>query len=135
MESGLILSLAVGVVNRLPPALRGKSMNKEKLIAEIMKEYPEITKEEAEEMAEMELRDKENRRYEQGEKPRKKADKVRKVDNEKKEILSAIKVLIEGMQLNRGQCEDTTLKAETELSFTLYGNSYTLKLIKHRPTK
>ena len=110
-------------------------MNKEKLIAEIMKEYPEITKEEAEEMAEMELRDKENRRYEQGEKPRKKADKVRKVDNEKKEILSAIKVLIEGMQLNRGQCEDTTLKAETELSFTLYGNSYTLKLIKHRPTK
>ena len=110
-------------------------MNKEKLIAEIMKEYPEVTKEEAEEMAEMELRDKENRRYEQGEKPRKKADKVRKVDNEKKEILSAIKVLIEGMQLNRGQCEDTTLKAETELSFTLYGNSYTLKLIKHRPTK
>lgn len=110
-------------------------MNKEKLIAEIMKEYPEITKEEAEEMAEMELRDKENRRYEQGEKPRKKADKVRKVDNEKKEILSAIKVLIEGMQLNRGQSEDTTLKAETELSFTLYGNSYTLKLIKHRPTK
>lgn len=110
-------------------------MNKEKLIAEIMKEYPELTKEEAEEMAEMEVRDKENRRYEQGEKPRKKADKVRKVDNEKKEILSAIKVLIEGMQLNRGQCEDTTLKAETELSFTLYGNSYTLKLIKHRPTK
>jgi hypothetical protein len=110
-------------------------MNKEKLIAEIMKEYPELTKEEAEEMAEMEFRDKENRRYEQGEKPRKKADKVRKVDNEKKEILSAIKVLIEGMQLNRGQCEDTTLKAETELSFTMYGNSYTLKLIKHRPTK
>lgn len=110
-------------------------MNKEKLIAEIMKEYPELTKEEAEEMAEMEVRDKENRRYEQGEKPRKKADKVRKVDNEKKEILSAIKVLIEGMQLNRGQCEDTALKAETELSFTMYGNSYTLKLIKHRPTK
>lgn len=112
----------------------------EKLIATIMKECEQdnepVTYEEAKEMAEIELRaKKECRRYEQSDKPRKKADKVRKVDNEKKEILSAIKVLIEGMQLNRGQCEDTTLKAETELSFTLYGNSYTLKLIKHRPTK
>lgn len=110
-------------------------MNKEKLIAEIMKDCPEVTREEAEEMAKMELRDKENRRYEQAEKPRKKADKVRKVDEEKKKILSAVKVLIEGMQLNNGQNAETALKNETELSFSLNGNAYTIKLIKHRPEK
>jgi hypothetical protein len=54
------------------------------------------------------------------------------VDNEKAYILKNIKVLIEGMLLNKGESADVQMKTETELSFNLGGNSYTLKLTKHR---
>jgi len=104
----------------------------EKLIATIMKEAEAdgepVTYEEAKEMAEMEMNA--PKRYEHEEKPRKKAEKVRKVDEEKKEILSGLRVYIEG----KG-AENITVKTETEVSFTLNGNAYTLKLTKHRPPK
>lgn len=104
----------------------------EKLIATIMKEAEAdgepVTYEEAKEMAEMEMNA--PKRYEHEEKPRKKAEKVRKVDEEKKEILSGLQVYIEG----KG-AENITVKTETEVSFTLNGNAYTLKLTKHRPPK
>ena len=104
----------------------------EKLIATIMKEAEAdgepVTYEEAKEMAEMEMNA--PKRYEHEQKPRKKAEKVRKVDEEKKEILSGLRVYIEG----KG-AENITVKTETEVSFTLNGNAYTLKLTKHRPPK
>lgn len=104
----------------------------EKLITTIMKEAEAdgepVTYEEAKEMAEMEMNA--PKRYEHEEKPRKKAEKVRKVDEEKKEILSGLRVYIEG----KG-AENITVKTETEVSFTLNGNAYTLKLTKHRPPK
>ena len=104
----------------------------EKLIATIMKEAEAdgepVTYEEAKEMAEMEMNA--PKRYEHEEKPRKKAEKVRKVDEEKKEILSGLRIYIEG----KG-AENITVKTETEVSFTLNGNAYTLKLTKHRPPK
>ena len=104
----------------------------EKLIATIMKEAEAdgepVTYEEAKEMAEMEMNA--PKRYEHEEKPRKKAEKVRKVDEEKKEILSGLRIYIEG----KG-AENITVKTETEVSFILNGNAYTLKLTKHRPPK
>ena len=56
--------------------------------------------------------------------------KERKVDEEKGFILSQLKPIIDelgGLAI--------TIKTETELSFTLNGNNYTLKLTKHRPKK
>lgn len=66
----------------------------------------------------------------QGEKPKKKAVKERKVDEEKGYILSCLRDALGGMGV-----ENVSTKTETEVSFTLNGNSYTLKLTKHRPPK
>ena len=107
----------------------------EQLIATIMREAEKdgepVTREEAEEMARMELKaNKDLKRYEQGEKPRKKAEKVRKVDEEKKDILQDVKNLLE----DKG-AEVLLIKTETEVTFTYNGNKYTIKLTKHRPPK
>lgn len=107
----------------------------EKLIATIMKEAEadgeSVTYEEAKEMAEMEIKaNKECKRYEQSEKPRKKVEKVRKVDEEKKHLLGCVKTLFEGMG-----AEIISTKTETEIEFGYGGNHYTVKLTKHRPPK
>ena len=107
-------------------------VNKEKLIAKIMKECEKdgepVTREEAEEMAEMEL--KARTRYEKADKPRKKTVREHKVDADKLEILQA--------------CDDALCclvdnvyerKNETELSFSYNDAEYTIKLIKHRSKK
>ena len=62
-------------------------------------------------------------------KPRKKTERVRKVDEEKKYLLN---LLISA--INSEKCIDT-VKNETEFSFTFGENSYSVKLIKHRPPK
>ena len=62
-------------------------------------------------------------------KPRKKTEKVRKVDEEKKYLLN---LLISA--INAENCVDT-VKNEAEFSFTFGENSYSVKLIKHRPPK
>lgn len=111
----------------------------EKLVNEIMREAEAdgepITREEAEEMARMEIGAKEIKRYEQAEEKKERKPKERKIDEDKKRILTHIKVLIEGMQLNENQVSNVEMKTETELNFELYGNAYTIKLTKHRPNK
>ena len=107
----------------------------EKLIATIMKEAEAdgepVTREEAEEMAKMEINaNKDVKRYEQGEKPRKKAEKVRKVDEEKRYLLQNVKDTLEDLG-----AETKLIKTETEVTFTYNGNNYTIKLTKHRPPK
>ena len=107
----------------------------EKLIDTIMKEAEKegepVTLEEAIEMAEMEMKaNADIKRYEQAEKPRKKAEKVRKVDEEKKHLLNCVKTLFEGL----GATIIAT-KTETEIEFCFNGNHYTIKLTKHRPPK
>ena len=107
-------------------------MDKEKLIKAIMleaeKDGEPVTREEAEEMAEMELKSKANfKHYEQSEKPRKKTEKTRKVDEEKKHLLGCIKNLLVGMRITI-----TEVKTETEIKFVYNENEYTLKLTKHR---
>lgn len=82
------------------------------------------------EMAKMEAKAKKIKRYEKSDTPKKKAVKERKVDEEKGKVLQSYKVLTEGMG---GTV--TEVKNEAEFSFLLNGNSYTVKLVKHRPKK
>lgn len=109
-------------------------MTKEKLIEKIMKECEAdgepVTRAEAEEMAEMELKANETRHYEKSDKPRKKVKKERKVDTTKKRLLSNCRVLLEDLGANI-----LAVKTETEVTFTFENEEYSLKLIKHRPKK
>ena len=107
----------------------------EKLIATIMKECEQdnepVTYEEAKEMAESELRAKRDcRRYERSDKPRKKAEKVRKVDEEKGRLLTEVKTRLKGLG-----ADIIATKTETEVEFVFNDNHYTIKLTKHRPPK
>jgi hypothetical protein len=74
---------------------------------------------------------KNNRRYEKSEKPRKKTEKVRKIDFEKGFLLEIMRKALE----NEANIEDFWIKTETELYFTYNNNKYTVKLTKHRPKK
>lgn len=83
-----------------------------------------------EEVEEMTVKAKAVKRYEKGDKPRKAVKKERKVDEEKKELLNLCRIPIEGAGGNV-----TNIKNEAEFSFTFGNNSYTIKLVKHRPPK
>lgn len=101
----------------------------EKLIQEIMKDL-ECSREEAEEVAKMEVKAKDLKRYEQAEKPRKKVERERKVDQDKKEILDE---LVACINKNIGQVLE--VKTETEIKMVYNDTEYTVKLIKHRQKK
>lgn len=109
-------------------------MDKEKLVAKIMKECEQdgepVTREEAEEMAEMEIKANGIKRYEKSDKPKKTVKKERKVDTVKKRLLGNCKGLLEGLG-----AKVLEVKTETEVTFTFEGEEYSLKLIKHRPKK
>ena len=109
-------------------------MDKEKLITKIMKECAQdgepVTREEAEEMAKMEIKANGIKHYEKSDKPRKTAKKERKVDNTKKRLLMDCKVLLEGLG-----AKIIGIKTETEVAFNFEGEEYSLKLVKHRPKK
>lgn len=83
------------------------------------------------EMAEMEKKAKQLKRYTKGETPKKRTPKERKIDEEKKHLLDCYRILTEGLE----GTIITAVKNEAEISFTLNENSYTLKLIKHRAPK
>ena len=106
----------------------------EKLVLQIMKEAEAdgepVTRKEAEEMAEMEVKASKQHRYEQAKQPKKRKPKVRKVDKEKKFLLENIGELLLALK-----ADVKKVKTETEISFTYNGNDYTLKLTKHRPKK
>lgn len=65
------------------------------------------------------------RHYEKSTKDRKSTPKERKVDEEKKRLLSK---LMEGFSVD-------SVKNEAEFSFHVGENHYTVKLVKHRPPK
>ena len=106
----------------------------EKLAEEIKLEYwrsgEPVSDEEALEIAKMEINDKSNRRYEKSDAPRKKTERERKVDKTKADLADRFIVAIE----NYGGTVEP-LKTETEIHFELNEESYTLKIIKHRPKK
>lgn len=109
-------------------------MDKEKLIIKIMKEFEAdgepITREEAEEIADLEIKAKANgkRRYEQS-KPKNKTVKDRKVDETKKHLFEIIIASLEN------EVDNGSLKNEIEYSFDYRNERYTLKLTKHRKAK
>ncbi len=109
-------------------------MDREKLILDIMKECEQdgepVTRAEAEEMADMELKSKETRHYEKSDKKRKKSTpKERKVD-EKKAFL--LQILIESV---KSYVDITKAKNEAEFGFIYENDDFTVKLIKHRKGK
>jgi hypothetical protein len=108
-------------------------MDKEKLITRIMKECEQdgepVTREEAEEMAEMEIKANGIKHYEKSDKPRKAVKKERKVDTDKKYLLNLLIAAI-----NAETCIKN-VKTETEFSFEFGNDEYSVKLIKHRPKK
>ena len=108
-------------------------MDKEKLIMKIMKECEKdgepVTREEAEEMAEMEIRANGIKHYEKSDKPRKTVKKERKIDTDKKYLLDLLMTAI-----NAETCIKS-IKTETEFSFEFGEGEYSVKLIRHRSKK
>lgn len=100
----------------------------EKLILQIMKEAKAngepVTREEAEQMAQMEMNDKKNRRYEQSDKPRAKQTRVTKKDQKKIKIIQEIFNFL----LTNGYQDVTILNEQREITF----GDYSLTLTKHR---
>ena len=120
-------------------------MNKEKLINQIMKECAEdgepVTREEAEEMAEMELKAKKDcRRYEGDIKKRRTTNRTVKVDEEKAAIIESIShQLTRFVKPNSEKAEGaeniTIVNQQREIVFTVGENEYSLTLTKHRKKK
>jgi hypothetical protein len=105
-------------------------MDKEKLIKEIMKDL-ECTREEAEEVAEMEIKAKGIKRYEKAEeqKPRKKREV--KLDEDKVKIIN----FLERVLTDSDALQVEIKNAQKEITFKLNGADYSLTLTKHRPPK
>lgn len=88
-----------------------------------------VTFEEAQEMAVMEIKARDIKRYEKSDTPRKKNVRERKIDFEKKEIFLFLQdELLKHVQNLVG-------KNESEFTFDFKENSYSVKIIKHRPPK
>ena len=110
-------------------------MDKEKLIKSIMKQAEldgePVTREEAEEMAEMEIKAKGITNY--AESAEKKPRKKREVKKDPTKV-SFIHYLEEWLLTT--SVEDVKIVNEQkEISFLINGESYSLSLIKHRPSK
>lgn len=111
-------------------------MDKEKLIKEIMAECAKdgepVTREEAEEIAEMEIKQKAYcKRYERESRQNKPAIRAPKIDTEKVEIINIIAIAL--VKANYGKV--TTANKQKEITFTVNGNEYSLTLTKHRKKK
>lgn len=111
-------------------------MDKEKLINQIMKECAEdgepVTREEAEEMAEMEIKSKKDcRRYEGDTKKRKTANRTVKIDEEKVEIIKILAKAISGGDMSLV----TITNQQREITFSIGENDYSVTLTKHRKKK
>ena len=105
-------------------------MDKDKLIAQIMADYEKdgepITREEAEEVAEMEIKASANRHYEQS-KERKPATREKKLDAEKVEIIKKIYEYL----LTSGEDSATIVNEQREIQF----REFSITLTKHRKGK
>lgn len=100
------------------------------IFEEFKAEKDAVTFEEAQEMAKMELKAKDIKRYEKSETPRKKVERERKVDPDKKFLMQNLDDALCDIADNVEE-----RKNESEIHFTYNESSYTLKLIKHRPQK
>ena len=115
-----------------------KAQKHEETIVSFMKKL-DLTREEAEQLYKddnstdvlpevkvMEKKAKEcKRRYEHKFEPRKPVKRERKVDEDKKELLTIIE------QAFSNVCSVEEIVTETEIKFSYNGNSYSIKLIRH----
>ena len=108
---------------------------REKLIAEIMTEAEKdgepVTREEAEEMADMEIGAKEITRREVADKPKEKKKREVKLDERKVDLIGQVKEWLEDC----GFDGVAVVNPQKEVSFLVDGESYSITLIKHRPPK
>lgn len=113
----------------------------EKLALKIFKECEAdgepVTKEEAMEMAEMEIKAKGIKNYVKGAEAEKKPRKPRevKLDDEKVDFIGCLKTLLRGMVLNGKISNVQIANPQKELTFNIGENEYSLSLIKHRKKK
>ena len=109
-------------------------MDKEKLMKSIMKDL-ECTREEAEEVAEMEIKAKGIKRYEKAEetKPRKKREV--KLDEEKVSIIELVFDLLDNSFHLPTLNNVTITNPQRKITFRVGQNEYSLTLTKHRPPK
>ena len=117
-------------------------MNREKLIEQIMAECEKdgepVTREEAAEMADMELKAKKDcKRYEGDTKKRKPANRTVKIDKEKVEIIENVAdYLIRFVKSDFKTAENIVIaNPQKEITFTIGENEYSLTLTKHRKKK
>ena len=108
--------------------------DKEKLIKSIMaeaeKDNEPLTREEAEEVAEMELKAKANsKHYERAEAPKERKPRAKKVDEDKKSLLEILSNALAQSGIT------ATAENEAKLHFIHSGNQYTVTLTKHRAPK
>lgn len=108
--------------------MKALDVSREEAIQLIEDDENDVIGEEGEQLQE---KAKEVRRYEKSDKPRKKVVKERKVDEEKKHL---IEILAEAIT-HSAPTENISIKNEAEISFSYGENSYTIKLVKHRPPK
>lgn len=90
-----------------------------------------------EEGEQMTQKAKQIRRYEQADKPRAKATKEKKLDDEKVQILAWIEGALVGrhslIEEDEWDFENVVLaNPQKEITFTVGGNEYSISLIKHR---
>ena len=85
----------------------------------------------SEEMAEMERKAKANRRYEQSDKPRAKAKREVKVDEEKVKIIDFLMQVFAVSDVSQLEVKNP----QREIAFQLNGADYSLTLTKHRVKK
>lgn len=106
-------------------------MDKEKLILEIMRDAEKdgepVTREEAEEMAEMEMRAGAMKRYETSAKPKQTTTRNIKKDAEKIEIIKKIYDFL----LTSGEKSATIVNEQREIQF----REFSITLTKHRKGK
>ena len=103
----------------------------DEIYKEALEDGEEVTKEEALEMARMEMGAKDIKNYTQAA-PEKKERKPRerKVDETKKFILETVRDVI-----HDDFDSEVIMENETDVHFTYRGENYSLKLTKHRPKK
>lgn len=111
----------------------------EKLAKEIFdeceKDNEPVTMAEALEMAREELNAKVNAKNYVVSKPKPKAKREVKLDEEKVHLINLVRVFFEGLELNEEVAEVRVTNPQKEVSFRVGDSEYSLSLIKHRPPK
>lgn len=109
-------------------------MDKEKLIVSIIKDL-DCSREDAEEIAEMEIKAKGLRRYEKAEEQKPKKKREVKLDEEKVYIIELLFDLLDKSFLLPSLNNVAIANPQKEITFKIGQNEYSLTLTKHRPPK